>query len=50
MIRYHEQTGLIPKAGRTDSGYRDYSPLDVEILLFIRRTISVSRSRRSATY
>lgn len=23
MIRYYEQTGLIPKADRRDSGYRD---------------------------
>ena len=23
MIRYYEQTGLIPKAARQDSGYRD---------------------------
>ena len=37
MIRYYEQTGLIPKAGRTDSGYRDYSPSDVHMLRFIRR-------------
>lgn len=37
MIRYYEQTGLIPKADRTDSGYRDYSPSDVHMLRFIRR-------------
>ncbi|MGE0774852.1 MAG: Cu(I)-responsive transcriptional regulator [Sphingomonadaceae bacterium] len=37
MIRYYEQTGLIPKAERTDSGYRDYSPSDVHMLRFIRR-------------
>lgn len=37
MIRYYEQTGLIPKADRRDSGYRDYSPADVHMLRFIRR-------------
>ncbi|MCK9541911.1 MAG: Cu(I)-responsive transcriptional regulator [Novosphingobium sp.] len=37
MIRYYEQTGLIPKADRTDSGYRDYAPSDVHMLRFIRR-------------
>src|SRR3546814_13560926 len=29
MIRYYEQTGLIPKVARQDSGYRDYDDADV---------------------
>lgn len=37
MIRYYEDTGLIPKAVRTQSGYRDYTPSDVHMLRFIRR-------------
>lgn len=37
MIRYYEQTGLIPEADRTASGYRDYSDSDVHMLRFIRR-------------
>jgi len=37
MIRYYEQTGLIPPADRTASGYRDYSQNDVHVLRFIRR-------------
>lgn len=37
MIRYYEQNGLIPRADRTDSGYRDYSDTDVHMLRFIRR-------------
>lgn len=36
MIRYYEQTGLIPKAARSDSGYRDYDDTDVHRLRFIR--------------
>ena len=37
MIRYYEQTRLIPAADRTASGYRDYSDTDVHMLRFIRR-------------
>ena len=37
MIRYNEQTGLIPPADRRASGYRDYSDTDVHMLRFIRR-------------
>lgn len=38
MIRYYEQSGLIPKAGRTTAGYRDYSTNDVHMLRFVRRS------------
>ncbi|MEQ1945285.1 Cu(I)-responsive transcriptional regulator [Mesorhizobium sp. VNQ89] len=38
MIRYYEQSGLIPKAGRTTAGYRDYSTTDVHMLRFVRRS------------
>lgn len=37
MIRYYEQIGLIPPAGRTHSGYRDYTEKDVHVLRFVRR-------------
>ena len=37
MLRYYEATGLIPKAGRTDAGYRTYGEADVNTLRFIRR-------------
>lgn len=37
MIRYYEQTALIPAADRKASGYRDYSDTDVHMLRFIRR-------------
>ncbi len=37
MIRYYEETALIPPASRRHSGYRDYSDDDVHELRFIRR-------------
>jgi Cu(I)-responsive transcriptional regulator len=37
MIRYYESVELIPPAGRTGNGYRDYAPEDVHRLGFIRR-------------
>ena len=38
MIRYYEQIGLIPAAGRSNAGYRSYSDNDVERLKFIKRS------------
>lgn len=35
-VRYYERIGLLPRPGRTDSNYRDYSSRDVERLSFIR--------------
>ncbi|MBL0373861.1 Cu(I)-responsive transcriptional regulator [Rhizobium sp. KVB221] len=37
MIRYYESIGLIPEAGRSESGYRNYGTNDVHTLRFIRR-------------
>ena len=37
MIRYYEETGLIPQSRRSDSGYRKYAQTDVHTLRFIRR-------------
>ena len=37
MIRHYEDGGLIPKAGRTHSGYRVYGEAEVHVLRFIRR-------------
>lgn len=34
-IRYYESIGLIPEAGRTESGYRTYGEKDVQTLRFI---------------
>lgn len=36
MIRYYEQIGLIPKANRSDAGYRNYSTADAQSFRFIR--------------
>lgn len=35
MIRHYEKIGLIPRAARRDSGYRDYSDADLHRLRFI---------------
>jgi Cu(I)-responsive transcriptional regulator len=37
MIRHYEKIGLVPKASRRDSGYRDYDEREVNALRFIRR-------------
>jgi Cu(I)-responsive transcriptional regulator len=36
-IRYYERIGLLPQAGRTNGGYRDYGPDDIHRLRFVRR-------------
>jgi MerR family copper efflux transcriptional regulator len=36
-IRYYERHGLLPEPSRRASGYRQYSPVDVAYLRFIRR-------------
>lgn len=38
MIRHYESIGLLPRAGRTDAGYRQYGEKDVRTLLFVRRS------------
>jgi MerR family copper efflux transcriptional regulator len=37
MLRYYESIGLMPKADRTEAGYRAYTASDVNTLRFIRR-------------
>lgn len=44
MIRDYEALGLIPQASRTESGYRQYTKRDVEMLRFIRQARSMSFS------
>ena len=37
MIRHYETLGIIPKASRTDAGYRMYKESDVHILSFVKK-------------
>ena len=37
MLRHYESIGLIPKAGRTEAGYRTYGEAEVHTLRFIKR-------------
>ena len=38
MIRHYEEIDLIPKASRSDSGYRTYNERDIHLLRFIRQS------------
>ncbi len=44
LIRHYESIGIIPKAQRTESGYRIYTENEVHILIFIRRARSLGFS------
>ena len=37
LIRHYESIGLIPKAARTESGYRFYKESDIQFLRFVKR-------------
>ena len=38
MVRHYESLGLLPKVGRTDAGYRQYTDKEVHTLRFIKRS------------
>ncbi len=40
-IRFYEESGVLPEPGRTESGYRDYSLQDLELLRFVNRLRSL---------
>jgi MerR family gold-responsive transcriptional activator of gol and ges genes len=46
LIRHYEDIGIVPKASRSESGYRTYSEADVHILSFVRRARSLGFSMK----
>lgn len=46
LIRHYESIGIIPKASRSESGYRTYSDADVHILSFVKRARSLGFSMK----
>ena len=43
-IRYYEHVGVLPRAPRNESGYRQYSRADVDRLMFVRRARALGLS------
>ncbi|MBL7557962.1 MAG: Cu(I)-responsive transcriptional regulator [Bdellovibrionaceae bacterium] len=46
LIRHYESIGIIPKASRSDAGYRTYSEADVNILAFVKKSRSLGFSMK----
>jgi MerR family copper efflux transcriptional regulator len=46
LIRHYESIGIIPKASRSDGGYRVYSETDVNILVFVKHARSLGFSMK----
>ena len=47
MIRRYEEMSISPKAGRSFSGYRQYSDNDVHILKFVKRSRELGFSMKN---
>ena len=48
-VRFYELEGLLPPAGRSVNGYREYGARDVKIVSFIDRTQRLGFSLREIT-
>jgi MerR family gold-responsive transcriptional activator of gol and ges genes len=46
LIRHYESIGIIPKASRSDAGYRTYSEAEVHILSFVKRSRNLGFSMK----
>ena len=46
LIRHYESIGIIPKASRSDAGYRTYTEAEVHILSFVRRSRNLGFSMK----
>jgi MerR family gold-responsive transcriptional activator of gol and ges genes len=46
LIRHYESIGIIPKASRSESGYRTYSKDDVHVLSFVKRARNLGFSMK----
>lgn len=46
LIRHYEEAGMIPKASRSESGYRTYTEADVHILSFVKKARSLGFSMK----
>lgn len=46
LIRHYESIGIIPKASRSDAGYRTYSETEIHILSFVKRSRNLGFSMK----
>ncbi|OYZ21761.1 MAG: Cu(I)-responsive transcriptional regulator [Bdellovibrio sp. 28-41-41] len=46
LIRHYESIGIIPRAIRSEAGYRTYSETDVHILSFVKRSRNLGFSMK----
>lgn len=46
LIRHYEAIGVIPKASRTEAGYRTYAEVDVHMLSFVKRSRNLGFSMK----